>query len=98
MTKEEFEKGYAKRSGLTLEKLHKLGGHAIPCNCDYPHCNKWQMSFSTSKAKQMKYVLYNYDTGEVVMSTVYSNYKIAAAEADRWNNVTVLKIEESSEF
>ncbi len=49
ITKEEFEKGYAVRSKMTLEKLHELGGHAEPCDCDYSGCKEWKMMFSIPK-------------------------------------------------
>ena len=43
MTKEEFEQGYAERSGMTVERLHELGLGGVPCNCDYEDCKGWQM-------------------------------------------------------
>ncbi len=44
-SKEEFEQGYADRSGMTLQKLLELGGHGEPCECDYEKCRGWQMVF-----------------------------------------------------
>ena len=44
MTKDEFEKGYAERSGITVERLHKLGRFATPCDCDSMDCFGWQMT------------------------------------------------------
>jgi len=43
MTKDEFEKSYAERSGLTVEALHKLGLKAHPCECGAYNCPGWQM-------------------------------------------------------
>ena len=48
MTKEEFERGYAERSGMTVERLHQLGQAAVPCDCDYEACEGWGMVDSTS--------------------------------------------------
>lgn len=42
-TLDEFEKGYAERSGLTVERLHELGLHAEPCDCGADKCHGWQM-------------------------------------------------------
>lgn len=43
MTAEEFEAAYAKRSGMTVEQLRKLGRQVRPCtDCDYEHCEGWQ--------------------------------------------------------
>lgn len=43
MTKEQFEKQYAKNSNMTVEQLHKLGLRALPCICNYEDCKGWQM-------------------------------------------------------
>lgn len=43
MTKDEFEKLYAERSGVTVEWLHAQGRHSIPCGCDYEGCHGWQL-------------------------------------------------------
>lgn len=43
MTKEEFEQGYAERSGVTVEWLHLYGQYAIPCDCEEENCRGWQM-------------------------------------------------------
>jgi len=43
MTKEEFEIGYANRSGLTIDELVKLGLKAFPCTCGEENCQGWQM-------------------------------------------------------
>ncbi len=45
MTKEEFEKRYAKNSNLTIEELYDLGFYAKSCDCDWPGCKGWQMVF-----------------------------------------------------
>ena len=47
MNREQFESGYAERSGLSVEHLRNLGMHAIPCDCDEPECRGWQMSHET---------------------------------------------------
>lgn len=39
----EFEKGYAERSGVTVEWLHKHGQHGAPCDCGEEGCRGWQM-------------------------------------------------------
>lgn len=41
MTKEEFEQGYAERSGMTVMQFRELG-HAEPCDCGELGCNGWQ--------------------------------------------------------
>jgi hypothetical protein len=38
-----FERGYAKRSGVTVKWLHTHGRRAAPCDCDYEGCEGWQM-------------------------------------------------------
>ena len=45
MTKEEFIKGYARRSGLTVEELAALGNYVEPCSCGDDSCQGWQMLF-----------------------------------------------------
>ena len=55
MTKEEFEKGYAERSGVTVEWLHSKGQGAVPCNCDYELCDGWQMVDLQNYAQQRLY-------------------------------------------
>ena len=44
MTKDEFEKGYAKRSGITVERLGELGLFALPCDCGEDGCKGWRTS------------------------------------------------------
>jgi hypothetical protein len=48
ITKEEFEQGYASRSGMTVEELRDMGGYAQFCNCEYDKCEGWQMMFKVS--------------------------------------------------
>ena len=43
MTKDEFEKEYAEKSGMTVEELHKKGQYAKECDCEYENCKGWQM-------------------------------------------------------
>lgn len=43
MTREEFERQYTERSGITIEFLHELGRFAEPCNCGEEGCQGWQM-------------------------------------------------------
>jgi len=43
MTRKEFEEGYAKRSGLTVTRLHELGQRAQPCACGADNCKGWAM-------------------------------------------------------
>lgn len=43
LTAEEFEAGYAARSGLTVAELHRLGRYAEPCDCGEPYCRGWKM-------------------------------------------------------
>jgi len=40
MTKEQFERGYAKRSGISLEEYHKFLV-ALPCACEQEGCEGW---------------------------------------------------------
>lgn len=49
-SKAEFERGYAERSGLTLEQLLALGGQAIPCSCEADNCCGWEMTFRPAQA------------------------------------------------
>lgn len=42
-TRKEFEEGYAKRSKMTVEKLHDFGFFAHPCDCADESCKGWQM-------------------------------------------------------
>lgn len=38
MTKEQFEQGYAERSGVAFKELHQRGYRAIPCDCGDTGC------------------------------------------------------------
>jgi len=60
MTKQEFEKSYADKSGVTIEWLHQNNQHAVRCNCECSNCNGWMMASihenasSTSEIKDNK--------------------------------------------
>lgn len=41
MTGEEFEKKYASRSGLTVDRLRELGRVVVPCGCGEDDCQGW---------------------------------------------------------
>jgi hypothetical protein len=41
---QEFEEGYAKRSGVTVEWLHSRGQFGAPCDCGEDGCSGWQMT------------------------------------------------------
>ncbi len=43
ISKEEFEKGYAERCGMTVAQLALLGRVAEPCGCGENGCQGWQM-------------------------------------------------------
>lgn len=43
MTAEEFEAGYAERSGITAGQLHALGLYPVPCDCGEDTCEGWAM-------------------------------------------------------
>ena len=43
MTKIEFEEGYARRSGVTIEWLNIHGQYAVPCDCEEEGCGGWKM-------------------------------------------------------
>ena len=43
MTREEFEQGYAERSGVTVEWLHAHNQHGSLCFCGEDGCKGWQM-------------------------------------------------------
>jgi ribosomal protein S27AE len=42
MTAEEFERQYAERSGITVEKLRAWGRIVAPCDCGADMCEGWQ--------------------------------------------------------
>jgi hypothetical protein len=42
VTKDEFEKDYCERSGITIEEYHnEYSLITLPCNCDYEECGGW---------------------------------------------------------
>jgi len=43
VTAEEFEAGYAARSGVTVDFLHAHGRHAERCDCGDEMCEGWAM-------------------------------------------------------
>ena len=43
ITKEQFEQGYAKLSGVTVEWLREQGQKARPCECGDSSCQGWQI-------------------------------------------------------
>jgi hypothetical protein len=50
MTAEEFEAGYAERSGLTVDALRRLGFVVRPCSCGETGCHGWQ-TMTTERAE-----------------------------------------------
>ena len=56
MTKEEFERGYAERGGISLEQLHAWGRGAVPCDCGAPECAGWQMVNLEDYAEHMRLI------------------------------------------
>ena len=42
ITQEQFEREYAERAGLTVERLREYRA-VRPCDCDYDLCQGWQM-------------------------------------------------------
>ncbi len=52
MTAEEFERQYAERSGITVERLRELGRVVRPCNCGDESCQGWQ-SISQENAEEL---------------------------------------------
>ncbi len=50
--------------------------------------------FSPDLEDLMLYILYSIADGEVVTPKVYNDYEIAAAEANQWHDVLVLRVEE----
>lgn len=45
MTQSEFEQQYAERSGVTVEWLHAHNQFGVPCDCEEPGCEGWQMKY-----------------------------------------------------
>lgn len=46
ITKEEFEREYAHKSGVAVEWLHQRGEVAVPCDCKHETCIGWKMAHS----------------------------------------------------
>ena len=46
--KEDFERDYAKHSGLTVDELRALGMYALRCDCGDEGCRGWQMVHAAS--------------------------------------------------
>ena len=44
LTREDFARAYAERSGVTVEWLKRRGREARPCDCDSEDCEGWQMA------------------------------------------------------
>lgn len=46
MTREDFELGYAERSGMTVEAGYDLGIFpALPCDCGELYCEGWRRRY-----------------------------------------------------
>ena len=43
LDRDEFEQGYAERSGVTVDYLHSMGQYAEPCDCGDVTCAGWAM-------------------------------------------------------
>ena len=54
ITKEEFEAGYAAKSGLTIDELHQAELIAEPCDCGDPICKGWCMPDSGLMSGKVK--------------------------------------------
>ena len=63
MTKRDFEKQYAKNSGISVEEFHQLGLFAEECDCGDDDCLGWQMEKSKEKIYSVKSG--NWDNPEV---------------------------------
>jgi hypothetical protein len=50
VTADDFERAYAERSGLTVERLRELGRVVVPCRCGDDDCEGWA-SVSREAAK-----------------------------------------------
>ncbi len=57
MTKEEFEKRYAKNSNCSIEYLNGNGLFAVKCDCGENGCNGWKMT--TEKLEKLNECMYN---------------------------------------
>lgn len=47
---EQFEAGYAARSGMTVEALHAWGRYGAPCDCGEDGCEGWAMGHQWDEA------------------------------------------------
>lgn len=52
MTAEEFERQYAERSGITVERLRELGRIVAPCDCGDELCEGWQSTTAERLAEE----------------------------------------------
>lgn len=43
MTRDEFERRYAEKSGFPVERLHAMGLRGYPCHCGESCCKGWAM-------------------------------------------------------
>jgi hypothetical protein len=57
MTAEEFERQYAERSGITVERLRELGRIVAPCDCGEDICEGWQSTTAERLLGEMEYRL-----------------------------------------
>lgn len=57
MTSEEFERQYAERSGITVERLRELGRIVAPCDCGEDICEGWQSTTRERLLDKMEYQL-----------------------------------------
>lgn len=53
LTVEQFEEGYASRSGMTVERLYAVGLQGEPCVCGNESCPGWQMFDWTRDAEMI---------------------------------------------
>ena len=49
MTRDEFEQGYAARSGCTVSEIRDLGLIPVPCDCGYEFCAGWVMEWPSER-------------------------------------------------
>lgn len=50
LTQQQFEDGYAARSGVTVDWLSRHGREARPCDCGSYDCEGWQMAYVQEEA------------------------------------------------
>jgi len=51
-SKDEFEKAFCEKLGMTVEKLHELGCFAEVCDCKGPGCPGWKVEFEKGKKEK----------------------------------------------